>query len=646
MFTFASNVTMEHHIGFNGQFQLEKWSPVTIILDNRGRAIKGALEIVVTSGSEYRGDIYRTIHSMDVELPTNSKKRCSFTILLNAFSHPLLIQLKEAQKVILSESVNLRSYYVEKGLAIMVSGKMVLDYLSILPKEVHPLITRPQFLPELWYGYDGIKMLIMHADVLKVINNRQIHALKGWIRRGGYIIITGGFNYGALLEERAKTLLSVDILGFERINRLKSMESFCGHKFEGGDPFLIIKAVIEDSEVLLKEDDIPIIIQKGLGLGKIIFMAFDFQTPPFGSWDGRSRFWEKLYSLRPDRGLIGFDLDMQLIYNSLISAIPTRFPSFIITFILLLTYLILIKSFLKRVKRKGVVMWGKLGFFITTIVVFSLICWWLFFLASPQKALTYNSLIHIKKAGKDIITPCKEIMGLFALKNVDYKLILDLQHRPFTPVPAVKSAYGNHSLKDIFMSETSSDHALSVPLKKWSHCFLTMDSLVNFPLEGKVSRNEQGLFIAFENRTSHRIMDCSIYFAGRLFHFGNIEPSSNGEFKITNPEMMKKELYQEHTGEYTISKGSDNASGHLLKKVKKNLLKEILKRTHSRYSSRQDVLYLFGWFASGVIKVHFDQPDIWGEDVGLIEWEMPVATGKNETIMNNVHDISKLMVSS
>jgi hypothetical protein len=71
--TGASSITLEYRLGFNGLFTLNKWTPVTVIIENKGKTINGHLEIIATSGSEFRRDVYNRTYSTPVELPTHSK---------------------------------------------------------------------------------------------------------------------------------------------------------------------------------------------------------------------------------------------------------------------------------------------------------------------------------------------------------------------------------------------------------------------------------------------------------------------------------------------------------------------------------------------------------------------------------------------
>ena len=55
---YSAALSLDYSIGFNDHFQLNTWTPVTVVLENRDRPISGTLEVIVTSGSEYHQDVY------------------------------------------------------------------------------------------------------------------------------------------------------------------------------------------------------------------------------------------------------------------------------------------------------------------------------------------------------------------------------------------------------------------------------------------------------------------------------------------------------------------------------------------------------------------------------------------------------------
>ena len=78
----SAPISMETSLGFDGVFSLNTWTPLNVVIENTGRTFSGRLEVLVTTGSEFRGDVQDTIYSREVELPTRSKKKYAFTILM------------------------------------------------------------------------------------------------------------------------------------------------------------------------------------------------------------------------------------------------------------------------------------------------------------------------------------------------------------------------------------------------------------------------------------------------------------------------------------------------------------------------------------------------------------------------------------
>jgi hypothetical protein len=599
------------------------------MLENRGRTTNGTLEVVVTSGSEYRRDVHDSTYSMDVELPTNSRKLYAFTIFINSFTHPLIMRLKQAEKVLLSATINLRPHYTTKRLVLVVGGSIAPDFLPMLPEEVVPIVSRARFLPETWYGYDGVEMLILHASALNHLRERQFIALTEWVKKGGYLVTAGSLNYGAFSEEKTRRLLPVNILGVERIFELNSLEEFCGQRLSSPHPFLILKTEIEESSALLKEYDIPVIIQKKIWLGKVVFLAFDYQTAPFTNWTGRHSFWNKILALKPPVAYSNFDLEEQKILSSMISGIPIHFPRFLLVLCFSTAYVILVKIIFKRAEEnrgQDNFFWKNLGHLMTLIIVSSVASYWLFFFKQTQKDLSYNSFLHLKISGQNMIASSKYIAGFYSLQAGDYQVRFDPTFYPITPVLPYRTQ--DETLHSLALHENDAEQTILFSLDKWSHRFFKINSMMNFPIRGEVFLNEKHLVIMVENLTPHSITDCQIFFANRLFFFGNIAPSNKQVKRLARSVIGQRELFQIEEAKRVAETIVPNGPLSLLEKMQKNLMKDLLLSVHSRYDSRQDALHLFGWIKSELIATSLKRPDVAGEGVALLEWEIPVSSSK------------------
>jgi len=619
---FSAVLSMDYSLGFNGRFQIKKWTPLTITLENRGRAISGALEIIVTSGSEYRQDVHQTIYSMDVELPYNSKKLCSFTILITSVTHEVVIRLRKTQRILISKSLNLRPYYTSKPLALVPGSRISPDFLSKLPKSIFPVHGRPRFLPETWYGYDGVKAVIISPETINNMRGRQYQALTQWAKQGGFLITAGGINYGPLLDKKTMRLLPIKILGHKNFFQLKALETFCGQKLIDTDPFLVLDVNIENSNVLIQENDIPIIIEKKIGIGKIIFISLDFLHPPFSRWTGRQIFWDKILSLRPSNDAKGIDFENRKIIDFMVSKITANFPDIKLTLLFLLVYFLLLKFFFKRLETYRDKKWKNCCYILSVITIFSTASYFLFFYPNHKKSLTANSFLHINMAGRDAIASGKKIIGLYSIKDNKYSLSLgSLSH----PVSRINYGHAKNTPSNIVvLQKPDSGQRVIGSSKKWSHTFFVVNLKFAFNIAGRALQDDQGLKMTIENNTPFNIIDCLVYFDNRFFFLGNILPDKEQVKRIAKSDMDKTNGFDGPDPESLFQNSDATGVSSFLKTMNKDLIKDLLLAVQSKYKYKRENVCVLGWIHSGVIQTPFAKPCINGEGLTLITWEVPV----------------------
>jgi hypothetical protein len=620
---FSEALSIEYALGFNGYFQLKTWTPLTVVLENRGRATSGTLEVIVTSGSEYFGNVHQTTYAMDVELPYSSTKLCSFTILLESFTHELIIRLRQAEETILSRSFSLRPHYTTKSLAVVLDDKISLDISSVLPQSLTSVSVRhTRFLPETWYGYDGVKLLITNAEMLKSLRDRQFQALTEWIKQGGYLVMTSGINYGALLEQRTQRLLPVHIVGHQQFLELPSLEQFCGQTISNPDPFLVLHVNIDESNALIQEHDIPIIIEKPIGTGKILFLPFDIQNPPFSRLTNRQIFWDKVLSLQPVIDNTAMDVDNQKILDAMLINILAGFPNIKVILLFLGAYILPLRVFLKKLEKRGEKKWKNCGYLLIVIALFSIVSYGFFFYQTERKSLTYTSFALMNIAGQRQIASGQYLIGLYSMKDTAYDFSFGSGTYPVTyllPEKMEKNIPNRYVLH-----ENPSEQRVTGFAEKWSYAFFTLNTTLEFPVVGQAELDDQRLRIMIENMTSYTISDCQVYFDDRVFFVGDIVPGKEQTKSITRSEMRDKELFDEQQAERIAKNIDENSPSAFVTTLQKNLGKDVLLATHLRYQSRRDSLYFIGWIQSGIIQVSFTKPGIIGQDLTLITWEIPI----------------------
>ena len=618
----SAALSLDHSIGFYGQFQLNRWTPLTVILENSGRETSGVLEVIVTSGNEYDQNVFPAVYARDAELPTNSKKRYAFTVLIKSVSHDLIIRLRQNDNILISKSVNLRPFFIEKNFVLVADDFVSADILAVMPAHLYPVNVAPKFLPETWYGYDSVKMLIMKADTLRSLRERQYQALTQWLEQGGYLLTSGGLNTGALSQRRMQQILPVSVLGHKQVPGLSSFTDFCGRALTDTKPLLVLNARIDDSRVLVKENDIPIVFQKKLRSGQIIFLSFDYDTPQFRTWDGRGLFWGKILTVQRSIVKPEIDISDQKILDSMSAKIPAQFQSLKSVLVFIGAYLVFLRLILKRIKRDGNPAWKYSFLMVIIIIIFTAVGYGYFFAPHAVQKFTYNSFGQLEVSDGNSPASLKFYIGLYALKECAYAL----DFGPFFyPVTHLLSTRSHKKIPNPYvLQEYDSGQQIVGALNKWSHSFYKLNSKISAPLKGSARRDNRQLTVTVENELPHDIVGCLIYFKKRFLVVDEILAGSRQVIQLKLSNLKKTEMFNEKEFERITRAYEIGGRLSYLKISQKYLAKDVLRDIHANYQFQPDTLVLIGWMQAGMIQPDFKQNLPAGENLTLIKWELPV----------------------
>ena len=620
--SYSAGFSFDFSIGFNGQFKLDNWTPLSVVLDNRGRPTNGNLEVLVTSGSEYQGDVYRTIYTTEVDLPQNSKKRYAFTIKIESFTHELIIRLRQDDDINFSKSINLRSHFTEKNFAVVADNFIAPDILSVLPTHLYPTNVRPKFLPETWYGYNSVDLLIMRTDTIRQLRDRQFQALIRWLKQGGYLVLGTGLNYGSLGDKRLQDILPIRASGHQQFFELRSLGQFCSRELTGIEPFLVLKASIDDSEVLEKENDIPLILQKRLGFGQIVFLAFDFFTPAFNRWDGRRMFWDKILSLQPKIDRPKIDVADQQIVNSMFTGIPLEFPKFRSVVMFVGAYLISLWFFLKRIQKPDNGRRRYSFYLLAIIVLFTSVGYWGFYYPKLKQKFIYNSFCQIDVAGPHSPALASYFIGLYSLTKSEYGLNFGSQAYPVSHIISEKS---NTKIPNPYVLQNKDGRQyITGSIQRWSHNFFKLNLHFTSPLAGYARRDKSFMTLMVENKSPHNIVDCLIYYKKRFLWVEDILAGTHQAIKFSLARLKKEEFFSEQEIGKIIRRFGDNGSASYLRKTQRNLSSDLLLEIHAKYKTRPDNMILIGWLEAGLIQPEFNPASPPGAAISMINWELPV----------------------
>ena len=290
--------------GFDGYITRGKAMPMTVHIENKGKAFSGTLIFQFQADYEFGGS-----QILKVELPKGSKK--TYSISLPGYTDenysyngtPLTKTIylyegdwKNGKEVNYSGPKVLTPKFFDesKGLIGVLSEKYDrLTELRILPSLQATMIElKKEELPKQSIGYEMFDYIIVDEFAIAALDEAQQKALKSWVQSGGMLISgaspNGAQSYGSLY----------DLLPMKMDEETKMDASFLTEKKKDRPPFVqlpgFIGEVEKGAEIVVKSGKSPAVVKKQYGSGIIVQTAFSLVDEPLASWKGYGTWFEAM----------------------------------------------------------------------------------------------------------------------------------------------------------------------------------------------------------------------------------------------------------------------------------------------------------------------------------------------------------------
>ncbi len=179
------------------------------------------------------------------------------------------------------------------------------------------VIENAELLPDRWFGYEAADVVVLATGgegfvrgLLEDGDPARRNALLEWVQRGGRLVLSVGRNHqlvGQLLSKFKTPLIPCAIKGSVVRASLPNLTTWAGREAQqaqqqplrqveiaglrpGGDTHTV---VLEDADASDLEKR-PILVEAPCGLGRVVLVAFDLESPPFSTWESQGAFWKKL----------------------------------------------------------------------------------------------------------------------------------------------------------------------------------------------------------------------------------------------------------------------------------------------------------------------------------------------------------------
>ncbi len=286
-----AQIQIETEIGFQQTVIIGHWMPLRVRLYNPGGSRDGEVFVRVVRGRAALPMEYR----QPVEIAHQGRRTFDFVVPLLRTDHLIRVGMRDAEgRLIAEHTVDLQGTRTADALILALTRDFDLQFLpSLFARKTRVAYVRPGGLPVHWSGLDGVKSVIVHEVSLSELDRQRYQALKDWVVAGGTLIFAAGASYSTLQEPRARELLPVTVRGLRRVERLARLPNLDHVDFPAGE-WLLLESELRIGQVSAAAGDLPLVAQRPLGLGRVVFLAVDYATPRLSNWPGNFALWELL----------------------------------------------------------------------------------------------------------------------------------------------------------------------------------------------------------------------------------------------------------------------------------------------------------------------------------------------------------------
>lgn len=295
-----ADIRLTARVGLNGYCKEDAWIPVRVLVENTGADVNGRVQI------SYRNSEGGTsIHGQDVSLPTTSRKEFFLYFHPHGFIRSLTVSLVADGKKLAGDDLNLSCLDRDSLLfGVLADDPSTYDGLANIQPlggfvRVAPLQLAD--LPDRVQGWEALDALIVSGVDTGPLSEDQRTALKMWVANGGRLMVVGGPGWEAA-SAGLKDLLPLALNSVQTVESLSALPAYFRDDSPLAEPaILAVGQVDKDAHTLVEQDGIPLIVEKEMGFGRVVFLSADPSLKPLSEWDAMTDVYASLLGVRPAR---------------------------------------------------------------------------------------------------------------------------------------------------------------------------------------------------------------------------------------------------------------------------------------------------------------------------------------------------------
>lgn len=291
-----SDLKLNIEAGLGSYCKQGTWIPVRVTVENSGRDLDARISL---RNKTYGAEI---LHATDVTLPNSSRKAITlYAPASDSTGISFTTRVEADGKVLATSSV--RIYCTDNESRIIgvaaddVNAFNVIESQSYATKKLRTAPLDLADLPEREEGWEALDALILSGVDTGVLNQAQRSALSAWVSRGGILLVAGGPKWQAVSAGLDSDLIPVQVHSTQKVQALSALSQYLRRQDAlSGEATLSVGTVQEGAEVLIWQGEIPLLVEKQIGFGKVLYLAADPALRPLNTWDGIASFYDVQFS--------------------------------------------------------------------------------------------------------------------------------------------------------------------------------------------------------------------------------------------------------------------------------------------------------------------------------------------------------------
>ncbi len=309
-------------VGFAGRYKTGVWTPVEVTLQGGSQRRVGQVRLTVSDGDGVPSRVVSPPEEPATVVPGRTTSQRLY-VRFGRVSSVLTAEFVVDGHVIARRQFNsgleadasgflpampaLQPLIVSVGEAAGVEDAVALRQADPTREDVVAHLDGFEPLPDRWYGYEGVKALILSTSRLETfseLSSTQLDALERWVKLGGRLVMfvgTAGEQVlapGAPLTRFAPGTLAEMVA----LRRLGALEAYAGGSAPIAAPerdraLRVPRLQKVEGVIEAREADLPLVVRTARGFGQVIFVAADLDRPPVSEWKDRHLAMAKLLDL-------------------------------------------------------------------------------------------------------------------------------------------------------------------------------------------------------------------------------------------------------------------------------------------------------------------------------------------------------------